>query len=99
MSGAEQALVPAELARHAEACTKMRQAEEALHSAMAGLKSAAMTWARAEADVSGDRKVQALVDIAASCPATWGGGCLSENNIIETAKRREALDLLRRIKA
>jgi hypothetical protein len=97
VSGAEKALAPAEWERHAEACARMREAEEGLHAAMAALKSAAMTWARVEADVSGDKKVEALIGIAASNGATWSGGVTNENNIIETVKRREALELLRRI--
>ena len=84
-------------ALHAEACARMREAEEGLNAAMAALKSAAMTWVRIEADVSGDEKVAALVGIAASYGATWGGGVTNEKNIIETVKRREALELLRRI--
>lgn len=83
--------------RHSAACAKMRRAEEALHSAMAGVKSAAMSYVRAEADAAGDRATEVLVSIAASCAATWSNGVLSENNIIETCKRREALELLRQI--
>lgn len=83
--------------RYMQACDRMREAEEQLHSAMAKLKSAAMTWVKAEADISGDRKVEALIGIAASSTATWSGGVLCEFNIIETAKRKEALELLRRI--
>lgn len=88
-------LAPAAWGDHAEACTRMREAEEALHSAMARLKSAAAAYVRAEASAAGDGAARALVAIAQSCRATWGGGGLSENNIIEEAKRREALDLLR----
>lgn len=90
----------ANLARHFEACTAMREAEEALDSALARLKSAAMTWVRAEADVSGDHAAKALVEIAASNRASWSGGCLNASNIVETAKRQEALALVRnRIKS
>lgn len=96
MSARPEGLAPAEWGKHAEACAKMREAEEGLHSAMARLKSAAMFWVRAEAEASGDRAAEALAGIAASSGATWSGGYLSENNIIETAKRREALELLRR---
>lgn len=96
MNARVEGLTPASWGKHAEACARMREAEEGLHSAMASLKSAAASYVRAEAQASGDRAVEALAQIAASNGATWSGGCLSENNIIETAKRREALDLLRR---
>ncbi len=82
-------------AKHADACAKMREAEEALAAAMAGLKRAAAAWVRVEAEVSGNRATAALVGIAASNAATWSGGVLCDSNIIETAKRREALELLR----
>jgi len=96
VSAAPEGIKPELWDRHAAACAGLREAEEALHAAMADLKSRVATWVRVEAEISGDRAVDALVGIAASSGATWGGGCLSENNIIETTKRREALDLLRR---
>lgn len=63
MSARPEGLAPAEWGKHAEACAKMREAEEGLHSAMTRLKSAAMFWVRAEAEASGDRAAEALADI------------------------------------
>jgi len=79
--------------RHAAACAALREAEEALHAAMADLKSRVATWVRVEEAISADPQ-RALIGIAACSGATWGGGCLSESNIIETTKRREALERL-----
>lgn len=82
--------------RHARACADLRNAEEDLHAAMAQLRSAVAAYVRVEAEVSGDRAIEALLGIASSGRSTWGGGPTSENNIIEYLKRDEAVALLNR---
>ena len=96
MSTIEHGMVPEAWGRHAEACAKLREAEEELHAAMGKLSSATARWVMAEAEASGEMKVRALADIAASNTASWSGGATQPSNIIEARKRREALDLPRR---
>ncbi len=86
---------PAAFSRHAEARAGLRQAEEALNSAIAGLKSAAATYCRAEAEIDAEDSIRRLSDIAWSNKTEWSGGCTNPSNIVETIMRAEAVEQLR----
>lgn len=76
---------------------KLDEAEQAIHSAIAGIRSATQ---RAMHDqvrlIDPAERRNFLISEAAMNNSGWSGGPMQPNNIIEAAKRAAALDLLRR---
>lgn len=81
--------------RLSEARDKMREAEEAVHSAIVALRSASQRLMQVEAVSAGQAWQDWIIGHAAGNRATWSGGALSAANIVESAKREAAIDLLR----
>lgn len=77
---------------------RLREAEQALHGAIAGIQSATYAEIHAAARCIEDlvRRKEYLANVAYSNRAEWSGGALNPSNIIETMKRQAAIEILQR---
>lgn len=72
------------------------EAEQAIHSAIARIRSATQRHMHDQARLMApDERRRFLISEAAMNNSGWSGGPLQPSNIIEAAKRAAALDLLR----